>query len=376
MTTRRADLALVVAFLLVISLPLAVNIAGRDGADPAAENRELATMPGLDASLRSFASYPNAFGAWFEDHFGFRATLVRWYGQSRFFWLDTSPSTTVIKGPNAWLFYADDGAMEDYTSERLFSVEQIEAWRETIGRTRSWLQARGIAYVFAIAPDKHAVYPEELPTSIHRMNNRSRTDQLYAAVTNYAGMPALDVRPALLLAKSSERIYFQTDTHWNDRGAFVAYRQIIEATRRQAPSVPPASTRADFDPTARTVEGLDLARMMGLARALGETDFGLQPKRTRHARVVEPPGAAASAEEGRLVTEIPGSSLPRAVIFRDSFASRLAPFLSEHFSRAVYLWQNDFDADVVLKEHANVVIQEIAGRHLYTFVPSPELIPQ
>jgi hypothetical protein len=78
---------------------------------------------------------------------------------------------------------------------------------------------------------------------------------------------------------------------------------------------------------------------------------------------------------GRLVTEIPGSSLPRAVIFRDSFTSALAPFLSEHFSRAVYLWRNDFDTSEVTAEHADVVIEEIVGRHLYEYIPSPELIP-
>ena len=47
----------------------------------------------------------------------------------------------------------------------------------------------------------------------------------------------------------------------------------------------------------------------------------------------------AADSEGRLVPEITGSTLPRAVIFRDSFVSPLVPFLSEHFSRAVYLWQ-------------------------------------
>jgi alginate O-acetyltransferase complex protein AlgJ len=64
------------------------------------------------------------------------------------------------------------------------------------------------------------------------------------------------------------------------------------------------------------------------------------------------------------------------VIFRDSFMSRLVPFLSEHFSRAVYLWQNDFDDDVVTREHPDIVIQEIVGRHLYGFIPSPELVPE
>jgi hypothetical protein len=103
--------------------------------------------------------------------------------------------------------------------------------------------------------------------------------------------------------------------------------------------------------------------------------IALVPKRPRRARVVEPPGADAMAQKGRLVTEIPGSSLPRAVIFRDSFVSRLVPFLSEHFSGAVYLWQNDFDADVIQQERPDVVIQEIVGHHLYTFIPTPALIP-
>ncbi len=51
------------------------------------------------------------------------------------------------------------------------------------------------------------------------------------------------------------------------------------------------------------------------------------------------------------------------------------PFLSEHVRRAVYHWQNDFDANVISEEHPDVVIQEIVGRHLYGFLPSPELVP-
>jgi hypothetical protein len=33
------------------------------------------------------------------------------------------------------------------------------------------------------------------------------------------------------------------------------------------------------------------------------------------------------------------------------------------------------DPDDILKEHADVVIQEIVSRHLYSFGPSPALIP-
>lgn len=373
--SRGAQAVIAVLFVALISLPLAANILGRDGGDPQAENRELAPFPSISWSVASIAAFPNAFGHWFEDHFGFRAALVRWNGALKLYGLRVSPSTTVIAGKNGWLFYAEDGALDDYTAEKPMPPAEIEGWRETITRADRFVKAHGGRYVFTIPPDKHVIYPEQMPDSIRRIGDVRRMDQVFQ-VLQPTGVAAVDVRPALEAAKARERIYEQTDTHWNDRGALVAYQQIIEAVRRQNPAVPPAWSRHDFEPVSRVVRGEDLAGMLGLTRVLRETELSLTPRRPRHAVVVEPPGAEPTAEEGRLVTEIPGSTLPRAVIFRDSFFSRLVPFTSEHFSRAVYLWQNDFDPDVVVKEHADVVIQEIVGRHLYGYMPSPELIPR
>ena len=372
---RACDTLLVVVFLAIVTLPLLANLAGRDGADPEAENRELAEFPHIDATWSSVAKFGTGLGLWFDDHFGFRAALVRWYGESRLFGLGVSPSTAVVKGRDGWFFYADDEGMTDYSNEEPLTPEAVANWRAAVVDARNWLQARGIAYVFVIPPDKHVIYPEDVPPSIRKVGTTSRMDQLFAAL-DAAGVAMVDVRPALEAAKTRERVFQQTDTHWNDRGAFVAYQQIIDAVRRQVPAVPPAWTRSDFEATTTVRHGMDLAGMMGLTRVLREVDLTLTPTRPRRAKVIEPAGSAATAGEGRIVTEIPGSTLPRAVIFRDSFFSAVAPFTSEHFSRAVYLWQNDFDADVVLKEHPAVVIEEIVGRHLYNFIPSPELVPK
>jgi hypothetical protein len=361
-------------FVAMISVPLGANLAGIDGADPAAENRELARFPRLEASWPSIAVFGPGLGAWFDDHFGLRSALVRWYGESRLFWLGGSPTSSVVKGADGWFFYGDDWSIEDYANVDPLTPAALANWREAIMRARRWLDARHVAYVFMIAPDKHAIYGEKMPETIAKVGERSRADQLFTALQDLG--IAVDVRSSLDAAKSRERIYQQTDTHWNDRGALVAYQRIIGALRARVPRTPVAWTRDAFDPAVRTVPGMDLAGMMGLTRVLTETDLPLIPKRARRARVVEPAGAAPTAEEGRLVTEVDDPALPRAVIFRDSFVSRLVPFLSEHFSRAVYLWQNDFDADVVRQEHPDVVIQEIVGRHLYSFVPSPELVPQ
>ena len=366
-----ADALLVGLFVAVISLPLAANLAGFDGADAGAENRDMAPFPRL--TLASAARYPDDLSRWFDDHFGFRSVLVRWYGETRLFGLGVSPSTAVVKGRGGWLFYGDDNAIEDYASADLMTEAATGNWHEAVTRANNWLQARHIAYVFTVTPDKHVLYPEEMPATLVPVGELTRTDQLLLALED-TGL-AVDLRPALFAAKERDRIFQMTDTHWNDRGALPAYQQIITAVRVRVPSTPPAWTQDDFEPVSRDIAGLDLAGMIGLKRVLRETDLTLVPRRPRRARVVEPAGAEPTAEEGRLVTEIADPSLPRAVIFRDSFVSRLVPFLSEHFSRAVYVWQNDFDADLVLKERPDVVIQQIVGRHLYGFIPSPELVP-
>jgi alginate O-acetyltransferase complex protein AlgJ len=364
---------LVVLFVAAIWLPLAANLAGRDGADPEAENRELAAFPRLAPTWAAVASFGPQLSAWFDDHFGFRSALVRWNAETRLFLLGVSPTSTVVKGRDDWFFYGDDKSIEDYANVDPMTAEELANWRAAILRASSWLRARGIAYVFTIAPDKHVIYGDEMPETIARVSDSSRTDQLFTTLQD-TGL-AVDVRGTLFDAKARERIYQQTDTHWNDRGALVAYQRIISAVRARVPTTPPAWTRHDFEAAERQVPAMDLGGMMGLTRVLHETDLVLVPRRPRRARVVEPAGAAPTAEEGTLITEIDDRSLPRAVVFRDSFASRLVPFLSEHFSRAVYLWQNDFDADVVMREHPDVVIQEIVGRHLYSFIPSPELVP-
>jgi hypothetical protein len=362
-----------IALLLAIAVPLGGTLAGIEGGDQETENRQLAAFPARPASWRSLVDYPAGFDAWFSDHFAFRKDMVRWFGETRYFWLGVSPAPSVVVGKDSFLFFGADESVDDYANARPFTDRELQNWRTSITKLRDWCQRHGIAYVFTIAPDKYLVYPEDFPDSVRQVNPMSRMDELYAAVSDTRVVA--DVRPVLSHAKAHERIYYLTDTHWNDRGAFAAYQTIINAVRAQNPAVPPAWERSDFEAGSREVDGQDLAGMMGLSRVMHEDELPLIPKRPRKARVVEPAGWNPREAIGRLVTEIPGSTLPRAIVFRDSFTDGLVPFLSEHFSRVLYVWQNDVDPDVVLSEHADVVIQEIVGRHLYSFVPSPKMVP-
>jgi len=362
-----------VAFVAIIAAPGVANLLGTDGADEEAENRKLAAFPALASNWSSIRSFLPDLDAWFSDHFGFRSQLVTWYGISRYMWLGVSPSPAVGIGPRGWLFYVDDGGLEDFTNEHPLTESEIQNWRNTVVRAKNWCQARGIAYLFTILPDKGSIYPELFPQTARRVSRLSRADQVVTAITDVGA--AVDVRPALLNAKRSARLFQKTDTHWNQRGAYIGYRTIIDALRLQLPSIPPSKPESDFEPMTRHIAGMDLAGMMGLTRVLGEEDLRFVPKQKRQYVVVEPKWNIVEAGEPRIVTEIPGSTLPRAVVFRDSFTSAMAPYFSEHFSRVVYLWRNDFAVDEIEKEHPDVVLQEIVGRHVQWFVPSPELIP-
>ncbi len=151
-------------------------------------------------------------------------------------------------------------------------------------RARDWLDARGIALrLHGRARQARDLRGRDADDD--REGRRPVADR--SAVHRRCRIPgiAVDLRPALFDGKARERLYQQTDTHWNDRGALLAYQQIIDAVRARVPATPPAWTRDDFESAERDIEGLDLAGMMGLTRVLRETDLMLIPKRPRRARV-------------------------------------------------------------------------------------------
>ncbi len=358
-------------FLVALALPGLATLAGVDAGMTRGENRDLAPPPQPSATWSAIAAVPDAFTAYFQDHFAFRSRLVRWQAAFRLLVLRVSPSPTVIRGKDRWLFYADDGALEDYLNQSPLSAAELDEWAATLQHTHDWLTARGIAYLFVIAPDKHQVYPEFMPDTIRRTSTTSRTDQLVAHLRAKATVPVLDLRPAILATKRDARIYHRTDSHWNDLGALVGAQAILarvnEVTGGTLPGLAP-DDRRDFERRDQRTPGLDLTTMLGLESWVNEDDIRLDRKR-RGARVVEPATPDPDNIEGRLATEHVRRDLPRAVVFRDSFGSALVPFLSEHFSRALYLWEYDLDPRVIAEERPQVVIQEWAGRRLSNRMP-------
>jgi len=358
---------LIVVFIAMLVAPLVCFAAGIGTRPTEFDADRLHARP----EFRGLTETPRFVAAWldyFGDHFGLRRALIRAHALMSVEVLHVSPSPTVILGRDRWLYYADDSALEDFQSAVPMTVDELETWRRSLVDTRDWLRSQGIAFVFMVVPDKHVIYPEHMPRSLRRLHSEYRGEQLVSYLQSHSDLCIVDTRQGLLARKETERVYSTTDTHWNDRGVYVGYEALLHSAGRLVPALAPLP-RSAFTPVERDEPGGDLAAMIGLQDVLREPALNLDPRVRRRARLVEPADLHEGYEVARAVTEVPGSSLPRAVIFRDSFMSGLLPFLSEHFSRAVYMWQNDVDRDLVRQEHPSIVVLEIVGRRFQTLVP-------
>jgi alginate O-acetyltransferase complex protein AlgJ len=372
---RRADQVLIALFLAILAVPGLGLLISVDRAQVSeAEMRALTAWPEWSWQRDQLATWPDRFQRYFNDRFAFRNALIHLQATVLWHAFHTSASDTVIAGKGDWLFYADDGGLQDYVQAETFTEAQLHQWQLTLERTRDWLASRHTRFLFVLSPDKQMIYPELMPGSLHRLHNDYRADQLLAYMRAHSSVEILDLRPALLEAKPRQLLYHHYDTHWNDRGALTAYQQIAASLMRWFPAIEPMR-REDFVTSAAAPSG-DRTTMLGLVDKGKASMPGLVPRRGWTATVVSPQHPDPYGEDGTVITEIRnGGTGVRAVMFRDSFASRLIPFVSEHFDRILYQWQNDFDPELVRREHPDVVIQEMVGRHLYIFVPTPELVP-
>ncbi|HEX8136050.1 MAG TPA: hypothetical protein VF544_00525 [Pyrinomonadaceae bacterium] len=350
---------LIALFVLALYLPIMGTTIKIDASPTQQENRTAVPFPSLSLNWQMLREFPDRFKLYFDDNFGFRKLLIRWQAIAKVKWLGISSSKRVIVGREGWLFFAGERSLESYRRTDPLSQEQLARWRQVLEARRDWLAQRGIRYLFTVAPDKHSIYPEYMPPGIVRLGQQSRLDQLIAYLRQHSDIEILDLRPALFEAKTRHRIYHLTDTHWNDYGAFVAYQSIIKEVTKSFPEVQPLPESA-LEVSRQQTTGKDLATMLGLPDKFTEDDFSVRPRPEFAAEI----RGNASEPYELVVAEQKGSGLPRLVMFRDSFAAPLVPFLATHFSRSVFIWNKELNLRLIEAERPGIVIHEIVERYL------------
>ncbi len=344
-------------------LPLWVAWLSPASTESALDNRLLANLPPWPRSGSEWAAYPDELEQTWNDRLGLRTTLIRSHAWIKVKLLGVSPSDSILVGKEGWFYLNDPEAVAQYQGIAVLSEAQLERWRVVLEERRAWLARRGIQYLVVFVPNKHSIYPEFMPEVVPRLADEDSLETLSGYLAQNSDLPILDLSAILREAKSRRRVYHRTDTHWNGAGAYLAYKAILQALKEgglEPPASPPASVRLEQYET----NGIGLTSLVGLSPFFREEriDAVVVTPRAR----IEPEFRKRYAERVRrqlpFAYGIDDPALPKAVVFRDSFANALVPYLSENFQRTLYVWDRDLRPGMVEAERPDVVIQQIAER--------------
>lgn len=355
----------ILGFCLFLILPSFDAMFDIDEATPLKEMRMLNTIPGFPKNLDDLKEFPATFEDGFNDQFGFRNRLLRLNSYLHVAFLSTTPlPEKVVLGNDRWLYYSGE-ALNNY--RHFPGASTVREWRDMLQARHEWHEKHGIKFLFVIAPDKHSIYPENIPEQYSVVREKSMYDELIEELKRDSDVSFLDLRAPLIAHKEPLKIYEITGTHWNLYGAYVACDEILKYLSKSYPEileVLPLNSPFD-DKNLVEIHGADLAKLLGMEYSplFPEQPMTVKDHRTNFSEEFSHI-PSVSPKKPNIVTRVSDERLPRGVLFRDSFASRLVPYLSEGFSELSYIWQDRFDKSIVLDLKPDIVIQEIAERKL------------
>jgi hypothetical protein len=368
-SVRPGNAIVVALFALVLLAPAVLALAGRAGVDADFiyhhEMRYPFVAPAVSAGALATGGWQRDVERQIADGFPLRRHLIEDYDLAKYAWLHDVASSHVVGGTDGWLFYGDEERSYDDGTYRP-SDAALATLADVYKARAQWCARRGIVYVFALVPNKSTVYARFLPATIAHVTPTA--GERLIPLVRARGVRAIDLRSALIRASAQGEVYSKGETHWNDAGAYVAYREIVGALRD-------AGIRDTISPDsiARRIslEDGDLDRLAGISSSVPNQVVVLDfPHRAHEVAPPVYPADPIADQFQRAAYAVDDPRLPKgAVVFGDSFSVVLRRFLAEDFRRTVVLQHEithgvQFDRAAIEAEKPTVVIQELIERSL------------
>jgi hypothetical protein len=362
MKGKTADLALIIAFVgLMVAFGLLSFVMPANQVSTE-ENRQLSPLPKL--RLKQLQRFPSAFEAFVDDRMPFRTAFTKGASWVKVNCLGVSTSTAVGVGNRGWLYFVGEGSLSEVRHEQPFTGAEIHQWEQALAERTAWMKNLGVKYVFVVVPDKSSVYPEWLPQSLLPVRPESRLEQLTNRLNNRRDITFINLAPELIKHKGGQPLYYRTDTHWNEAGAYYGCLRIIAAVRPYYPVVNSFAALPVRFVVMPFASG-DLAALLGLKGLLRDESLSPRVDGKKLGEVMPAPDVGFGTKEQ--VLNAGGQQLPSVMVFQDSMGDFLRPYFGRLFSKATYCRQDGVSIDRALIQHEkpDIVIQEVVER---TFV--------
>lgn len=262
--------------------------------------------------------------------------------------LDTSDD--VLRGQGEWLLLRDGGrrVLAQMRGDLILSPKAAQRWQFVLESRHAWLGDRGIEYVFAVAPSEYAVLPEKLPDSVAVAPRRPVNQILHWLVSTESFASVVYPLEELREDAKHRMVWTSHDSRWNAHGAFIGYLSLMAA-------IPPSVA-------VRPLQAEDVA--YAWREAPSDLSYRIDPSDKYNTLVGKPNPRSArlvwdNRIEGRgrmVITQCDPAPATTCVLFGDWSSYRLLTYLSESFSRMVFVHLDTLDHELVEAEQPDVVI--------------------
>lgn len=359
-----------VLFIAIISIPLSQMMFQYLPETPLNEKRDLSELPSLTMlkKISGWNDYLQSFEDFFNDHYGLRPFLIRANSAMEIKYFHISPTANVVLGKDGWLFYdaPDEGVnLKDFYGDALFTDRELTIIKSNLGMLQKKLSKQHIDLMIIVTPNKHTIYNEYLPSSMQKQKGtETRADQISTLVREM-NIHYVDTRQSLLEAKGQYAypLYYKTDTHWNKLGAFIGFQEIMKSVSSlgyTTNNISPENT-LNIEPQEIACQ-CDLATMVSFDNYQNEIEPLIHVD-THYISEEKSDLRYHDAYGNYLVTRLPDQRYPKVILYRDSFARSLIPYLSESFSQVSYIWSRKIDFNLIQKERPDIVMIQFAERY-------------
>ena len=345
---------LVIPLLLLI--PCILTFVHPDKNAARIELRKIQEFPSIPTNLRELYLWPKATDRYIIDHFFMRSLFIREISKLLYF-CHISISKEVLIGKDGWLFLStNNDVIDKHRGIKNLSPEEADTWMNIMSSRVRFLKERGIDCWFIIIPNKHSIYPEYLPDWCTKVAP-SLTDTLVQKLKEQGEIHWIDLRPLLIEAAKTFAVYGKYNSHWDDMGAYLAYKYIMKKLPGPLNLSPIFEENVRF--TYKRMSG-DLARLINLQNYLTEEKVVAEITKSRVIKKTE-----VKDYQKESWTTVTSNRSARAVILCDSFVySYMQKYLQESFSYSFFKHHNhmDFDKEMILQQHPDIVLYIIVER--------------
>ena len=209
----------------------------------------------------------------FADTFYLSSTIRKTITYVDYYLFGRIPTNEVILGDDEFLFPTYDEAnnynyVADYYGELKPEAAKLALYYQGLLSITKAYDELGVACYFAVIPNAQTVYSEKMPEFMGEPSEYTRLKSINDYFTRRGVRNYLDLSDYLISSKEYGELYNNTEDSLNSRGAYYAYRAVIEMLPADVKRTITPVTLNDDDLVQHLSTGKVLARAASLENVI------------------------------------------------------------------------------------------------------------